>query len=351
MTVTTDDADQAADDTAADAAGLMQYIFGGVAAQVLHGVAALNIADYLADGPLSAEEVARLAGSDAGATYRLMRTAASLGVLTFDADRRFALTGRGRLLRSGVPGSLRATALSMTGDLHWRPLALLPGAVREGASQAENALGATVFDYLAAPSNAAQAATFAEFMGGMSSLTAAGTVAAADTAGVTTVVDVGGADGQFVLELMAAHPGLRGQVLDLPHAAGRAAREAEQRGLSGRFTAVAGDFFLEVPAADLYLLKMILHDWDDDRATAILRNCRAAVNEGGRALVVETVIGEIGAPESAFSTIIDMIMLCITGGTERDLAEFDALFAASGWRRGRTYPVGAGYFGMELEAI
>jgi hypothetical protein len=103
--------------------------------------------------------------------------------------------------------------------------------------------------------------------------------------------------------------------------------------------------------ADLYLLRMILHDWDDDRATAILRNCRSAANEGGRALVVETVIGEIGKPDSAYATIGDMVMLCVTGGMERDLGEFDALFAASGWRRGKTYPVGAGYFGLELEAV
>jgi hypothetical protein len=146
-------------------------------------------------------------------------------------------------------------------------------------------------------------------MAGMSSLTTAGAVTAADTAGVSTMVDVGGSDGQFVLELMAADPRLHGEVLDLPHAAERAREEAGQRGLSGRFSAVAGDFFTEVPAADLYLLKTILHDWDDDRATAILRNCRAAANEGGRALVVETVIGEIGKPDSAFATIADMVML------------------------------------------
>lgn len=351
MTDTTHDADQALGDSAADAAGLMDQIIGGVVAQVLHGIAALRIADHLADGPRTAEVVAERAGSDARATYRLMRTAASLGVLSYEGDRRFGLTGRGRLLRSGVPGSLRAAALSMAGELHWRPLGLLPGAIQQGASQAKNALGAEIFDYLAQPGNAGEAALFAEFMAGMSSLTAAGAVAAADTAGVSTVVDVGGADGQFVLELMAAYPRLHGQVLDLPHAAERARQEAGWRGLSGRFSAVAGDFFTEVPAADLYLLKMVLHDWDDDQATAILRNCRSAANEGGRALVVETVIGEIGKPDSAFATIADMIMLCITGGMERDLGEFDALFAASGWRRGKTYPVGAGYFGMELEAV
>jgi hypothetical protein len=162
-------------------------------------------------------------------------------------------------------------------------------------------------------------------------------------------VDVGGADGQFILELMAANPGLRGQVLDLPHAVEGARREAEKRGLSDRFSAVAGDFFAAVPAADLYLLKTVLHDWQDDQATSILRSCRSAVHDGGRALVVETVIGEIGKPD--FATLSDMGMLCVTGGIERDLEEFDALFAASGWRRDKTYPVGGGYSGLELQAV
>jgi hypothetical protein len=117
---------------------------------------------------------------------------------------------------------------------------------------------------------------------------------------------------------------------------------AEKRGLSMRFSAVAGDFFAAVPAADLYLLKTVLHDWEDDQATSILRNCRSATHDGGRALVVETVIGEIGKPD--FATLSDMV-LCVTGGIERDLEEFDALFAASGWRRDKTYPVGGGYSG------
>ncbi|MFQ6199820.1 methyltransferase [Streptomyces sp. NPDC000405] len=176
-----------------------------------------------------------------------------------------------------------------------------------------------------------------------------GAVAALSTAGVSTVVDVGGSNGDFVLALMEADPELRGQVLDLPHVVESARGEADKRGLSGRLSAVGGDFFVEVPPADLYLVKTILHDWDDDQCTTILRNCRSAVNEGGRALVVEMVVGEIGKPDLA--TLSDMAMLTSTNGMERDLDEFDALFAASGWRRSKTYPVGNGYFGMEVDAV
>jgi hypothetical protein len=200
--------------------------------------------------------------------------------------------------------------------------------VRRGGSQAKKALGADIFEYFAQPENAEEAALLAQAMGDLSGLVTQGAVAAVAATDVSTVVDVGGSNGDFVLALMEADSQLTGQVLDLPHAVDSARGEAGKRGLSDRFSAVAGDFFVEVPAADLYLLKTIPHDWDDTQCTAILRNCRSAVNEGGRALVVEVVIGEIGKPDVA--TRADMAMLTMTNGMERDLDEFDTLFTASG---------------------
>lgn len=327
---------------------LGNMIQGAARLQVLHAVALLHIADHLADGPLTAEEVAGRTDSDPRATFRLMRAAAALGVLSYEGDRRFGLTGMSQLLRDGIPGSFRALTLVQAGHAHWQAWGVFPDSVRQGTSQAKGALGADIFDYYARPENAAEAALFAASMADLSALTVLGAVAALDVSGVSTVVDVGGADGQFVLELLTAHPELRGQVLDLPHAADRARTEAGKRGLSARFSAVAGDFLDAVPRADLYLLKMVLHDWDDDRAVTILRNCRAAAPHGGRALVVEAVLSELGQPDPA--VLSDMTMLSATAGMERDLGEFDALFAASGWRREKTYPVGAGYYGLELSA-
>jgi hypothetical protein len=335
-------------DPATDVPGFINALIGIIPAQVLHALAALGIPDHLADGAQTAEQVAERAGTHPRSTYRLMRAAASVGMLSYEGDRRFSLTGMGHLLRTGLPGSLRALTLTQTGHLHWQSWTMFPESVRQGTCQAKQVVGADSFDYLARPENAEEAALFAESMADLSALTVRGAVAAFDTAGASTVVDVGGADGQFALELMAAHPGLQGQVLDLPHAAERASQEAARRGLSDRFTAVAGDFFEKVPAADLYLLKTVLHDWDDERATTILRNCRTATGNGGRALVVETVVGEIGKPD--FAVLSDMGMLAVTGGMERDLEEFDVLFAAAGWRRVRISPVGGGYFGMELAA-
>ncbi len=341
--------DVAPSDPAADAAAVFDLLSGLAVAQILRALAALRIADHLADGALTAEEVAEREDSHPRATYRLMRAASSLGLLSYEGDHRFGLTGRGRLLRSGVPGSLRSLVLTQTGHSHWQSWALFPEAVRQGTTQTKKALGSDIFEYFAQPENADEAALFAQAMGDLSGLVTQGAVAALSTTGVSTVVDVGGANGDFVLALMEADPRLHGQVLDLPHAVDSARGAAEKHGLSGRFSALAGDFFAEVPSADLYLLKTILHDWDDTQCTQILRNCRSAVNDGGRALVVEMVIGEIGKPD--FATRADMTMLTMTNGQERDLDEFDALFAASGWRRSTTYPVGGGYFGMELVAV
>ncbi|MEV0227104.1 methyltransferase [Streptomyces sp. NPDC050704] len=341
--------DSAPSDPAADAAAVFEMLSGGVVVQTLHAVAALHIADHLADGAVTAEEVAEREGSDPRTTYRLMRAAAALGVLSHEGDHRFGLTGRGQVLRADAPGSLRSFILVQAGHAHWQSLAHFPEAVRQGGTQTKKALGADIFDYFALPENAEEAALFAQSMGDLSGLVTKGAAAAVDTAGVSTVVDVGGANGDFVLALMEANPQLLGQVLDLPHVVNGARQEAEKRGLSDRFSAVGGDFFTEVPAADLYLLKTILHDWDDTQCTAILSNCRSAVNEGGRALVVEMVIGEIGKPD--FVTRADMAMLSITNGMERDLYEYDALFTDSGWRLAKTYPVGGGYYGLELVAV
>lgn len=332
-----------------EVAALADMILGAARLQVLRAVAELRIPDHLADGPLTAEDVAGRAGSDPRATFRLMRAAASLGVLTYEGERRFGLTDMGQLLRDGITGSLRALTLVQGGPAHWQSWGLFPDSVRKGTSQAKRALGADIFDYYARPENAEEAALFSASMADVAALTVLGVVSALDVSGVSTVVDVGGADGQLVLTLLAVHPELRGQVLDLPHAVGRAREEAGRHGLSGRFAAVAGDFFDAVPAADLYLLKMILHDWDDDRATAILRNCRSAAPDGGRAVIVEAVIGEIGQPDPA--VLSDMTMLSATAGLERDLAEFDAIFAASGWRRVKTFPIVGGYYGLELTAV
>jgi hypothetical protein len=315
--------------------------------QIVRTAVDLSVPDHLADGALSAEDIAARESSDPGTTYRLLRACASLGLVAYEGQRRFSGTPMSELLRSGVPNTLRELALTWAGPSHWRAWERMPEAVRKGGTQIESALGTDFFTYLGR--HPEEAELFSVAMSGMSAQLNHDLVNAVDTSGSTVAVDIGGGTGALVQGLLLANPGLRGQSVDLPHATPGAQAEGDKQGLADRFTAVAGDFFVSAPPADLYLLKMVLHDWDDADCIRILRNCRAAALPGARAVVVENVIGEIGTP--GFEPLADMHMLAMLPGQERDLPEFDALFAASGWRRTAVTPTGFQFKILELEAI
>jgi SAM-dependent methyltransferase len=326
---------------------LLGMINGYWISQVVRAAADLRLADHLAAGGLTAGEVADLESSDPSTTYRLMRACAGLGLLSYDNDGRFTVTPMGVLLQSGVPGSLRDHALVFGAPGHWLPWGQLPEAVRKGGTQAADVLGADLFDYLAGqPEEAAQ---FAASMEALTAGVAAGAARVVDVSGVSLAVDVGGGTGELVRELMRANDGLRGMVLDLPQAAAAAQQAAEAEGLGSRFSGVGGDFFAEVPAADLYLLKAILHDWDDDSCVRILRNCREAARPGGRVVVIENVVRD--PARDRFAALLDMNMLAVTSGQEREMAEYDALFAASGWQRASVHPLPGARSLLELHAI
>jgi hypothetical protein len=312
-----------------DTMALLGLIHGYWNSQVVRAAADLRLADHLAAGPRTAREVADLESSDRHATYRLMRACTGLGLLDCDDAGRFSVTAAGALLRSGVPGSLRDHALAFGAPGHWLPWGRLPEAVRAGETQADAVLGAGLFDYLAGqPQEAAQ---FAASMQALTGAIAADAARVIDAGGASLAVDVGGGTGQLVRELMRVNHGLHGLVLDLPDAAKAAVAAAEDEGLGMRFSAEPGDFFTAVPSADLYLLKAVLHDWDDAACVQILGNCRRAARPGARAIVIENVIGDL--TRDRFTPLLDMNMLAVTTGQERDLAAYDELFAASGWRR------------------
>jgi len=332
---------------------MLDMISGFWVTQILRSTAELSLADHVADGATTAEEIAEREGSAPATTYRLLRAAASLGLFSDAGDRRFRVTPLGSLLRKGVPGSLRELAMSQGAPLLWQSSLVLPEAVRKGSTQMHAApgLGLTegqnAFDYFGA--HPEEGALFAASMANATGLITQDVAGAVGLDGVSLAVDVGGSTGALMHTLMQGAPHLRGVVLDLPHVVTDAQRTAEKAGLANRCTAVAGDFFEEVPAADLYLLKMILHDWDDAACLTILRNCRAAARPGARAVVVEAVVGATGEP--SFAAVLDINMLASTTGQERDLDEFDALYAASGWRRTRTVPTRTPQVIQELEAV
>jgi SAM-dependent methyltransferase len=314
---------------------LLGMINGYWITQVVRAAADLRLADHLAAGAETAKDVAVRESSDPLTTYRLMRACATLGLLAYDGDGRFSVTPVGELLRADVPGSLRDHALAFGAPGHWLPWGQLPEAVRAGGTQAESVLGAGLFDYLAG--QPAEAAQFANSMEALTGALAADAAAVIDATGVSLAVDVGGGTGQLVRELMRANDGVHGIVLDFPQAAGAAQQAAEADGLGTRFSGVAGDFFASVPSADLYLLKAILHDWDDASCVRILRNCRDAARPGARLVVIENVIRD--PARDRFAALLDMNMLAVTTGQERDQAEYDALFAASGWERTGVRPL------------
>src|SRR5580692_3045920 len=330
-----------------DTMALLGMIHGYWNSQVVRAAADLRLADHLAAGARTAEDVAGLESSDPLATYRLMRACAGLGLLGYEGDGRFSVAPAGALLGSGVPGSLRDHALAFGAPGHWLPWGQLPEAVRKGVTQAPAVLGDELFGYLAG-----QPEESAQFSASMEALTGALAADAArliDAAGVSLAVDVGGGTGQLVRELMRGNAGVHGMVLDLPAAADAALQAAEADGLGHRFSAVHGDFFASVPAADLYLLKAVLHDWDDESCVRILRNCRDAARPGARAVVIENVIRDL--TRDRFTPMLDMNMLAVTTGEERDMASYDALFAASGWQRTAVHGLPGGRSLLELRAV
>jgi hypothetical protein len=277
-----------------------------------------------------------------------MRLCVALDVLTYDpATGRFAGTGLLDTLRKDAPQSLWAMAQIQSAPGHWKLWAEAPEAVRSGRCPAHDVHGMSLFDYLGTQPEEAQ--IFSRAMTDLTGPIAPEAAAVLDTSGIHTVVDVGGADGTFCYDVLARGPELEGVIFDMPHVVDHALAERDRRGMTQRVTAEAGDFFEAVPAGDLYLLKFVLHDWTDESCVRILANCRKAMNAGGRVCIVEMVVGATDAPNLS-ATLMDMNMLVVTSGKERDLDQFDALLVAAGLRRMRTTSISSPYSVIEAVA-
>jgi SAM-dependent methyltransferase len=322
----------------------MGFIIGPWLAQAVRAAVDLSLPEHLADGPRTAAEIADAEGSDPAATARFLRACASMGLVAY-AEKGFAGTEALAVLRRDAPMSLRNLAASQSSPLLWQTWARIPEAVRSGEAQTTQALGLPFFDYLAAHPD--EGALFGAAMASMSAPIIRDAVGVIDVAGARTVVDVGGAHGSFALAMLARHPGLDAIVLDLPHSLPGARAAAVEQGLDNRFTAMAGDFFKEVPPGDVMLLKFILHDWSDDEGVRILSNCRDALRPGGRVVITEIVIDD-HAP--GIAPLMDIAMLASAGSRERTLAEFDDLLTRAALRRTAATPVEPPYVVIEATA-
>jgi SAM-dependent methyltransferase len=329
-------------------AAMMGLITGYWVSQAVGVVALLGVPDQLGDGPRHSDELARAVGADPGALYRVLRLLASLGVFTEVTPCSFGLTPLGETLRSDVPGSVRNFAITETAPGHWLPWGRLSESVRTGQPMAREALGVELFDWYA--QNPEEAGYFTAAMGNLSALAASELVRVFDVSAVRTVADVGGAHGVLLAAVLRANPAARGILFDLPHVIATAEEALAAEGLSQRCELVSGDFFEAVPeGADLHLLKQIVHDWDDVRATQLLRTCHRALAPGGTLLLVEMVIPSDNRPSPAQA--MDLNMLVLLGGRERTEEEYRQLLQAAGFRLERVIPTHSPFCVIEATRV
>jgi O-methyltransferase len=331
----------------AERSPVVELALGSVAAQVIYAAAELGIADRLAEGPKSCAELSD--GAHEPSLRRLLLALAGLGIVRqIDRDR-FELADAGRPLRAEAPDSANALVRMLCGPEMWRSWGELLASVRSGELAWDRAHGMPVFEYYGR--HPESAATFNAAMAEHTRDAAPGILAAGDFSRFRTLVDVGGGDGRLVAEILRAEPELEAVVFDVPEGLAAAPGTLAAAGVAGRCRVETGDFFVAVPAdADAYVLKQILHDWDDGRAIAILRNCRAAMAPGARVLIVERTLREPVTPADREPLLVDMLMLAVTGGRERTEREFRDLLHAAGLSATRvTVPLPFGYRVIEAE--
>lgn len=311
---------------------LMQLITGFMPARVIYVAAHLGIADLLAGGAKTAETLAHETGTHAPSLHRLLRALASLDLLDEIEPDRFALTATGAHLQTGMPGSLRNLALMFGGEHSWRSWGDLLHSVRTGESAAQYIYGLDSFEYLVV--HPKEASIFNEAMAEITRQVARAVAAAYDFSRLRTIVDVGGGNGTLIAAILTSAPVLRGIVFDLASGNAEAPQQLVAASVAERCQVIAGDFFRSVPnGADAYILKSVIHDWDDDRSVLILKNCRRAMSGNGKLLLVERVmpVRMEASPSHQRMAMIDINMLAVPGGRERTEAEYHALFAAAGF--------------------
>ena len=303
-------------------------------AQATYVIAKLGLADELAGGPATAAELARKVSVNPEALARVLRLAAFCELVTELPGDRFELTELGNLLRDGVEGSIRATAI-MLGEEHYTAWGSLLYSVRTGKPAFDHVFGSPFFDYMA--KNADAQATFDAAMSSGSDVYLASLADAYDFRG-RTLVDVGGGNGSLSAIILKRHPQLEAVIYDQPQVLEAADRYLTEAGVRERCSLVPGNFFESVPdGGDVYFLSNILHDWDDERAIQVLKNCRAAMNPSAVVLLLEAVVPEHGTPSAA--ALYDVNMLVLLTGKERTQTQFESLLRAAGLGLHKVTPV------------
>ena len=300
-------------------ARMRSLLMGYRVSQMLTMAAKLGIADALIDGPRGVDDLARDCGAHAGALHRLLRALASLDIFREVAHGCFELTPSAQLLRADAPDSIYHAAVTLGESWWWEPWGHAADSIRTGQSAFERIHGKGLFEFVSEHPDIA--VRFNSHMLVLTDAEACELVERCDLRRSSRIVDVGGGHGALLQAALAAHPHIHGILYDLPATVAGASHRFAQAGCLDRCSLIGGNFFEWVPVgADVYVLKNVIHDWDDARAQKILRNCRRAIPEGGRLLLIENILTEGNEPSAG--KIADMTMLVIMGGAERTEAEY-----------------------------
>jgi hypothetical protein len=317
---------------------MLNLIYGHWQSRLVSIAAELRLADFLKAGPRTVDALAKEAGVQAAALHRVLRALASIGIFAETGGQRFKLTPLAATLQTGVPGSVRACALAENKKWAWDAWQQLLHGVKTGESPFHKAHGMPLFKYL--EQHPADLQLFGEYMTSVSAPESPAIAASDKFSEFRTLVDVAGGHGSMLAAILKANPKLKGVLFDLPSVIARAAKDQHvtANGIAKRCTLEAGDIFESVPkGGDAYIMKHIIHDWDDEHSVKILANCRAAMNEKGKVLVVDNVIAPGNGP--ALGKLLDIAMLTYTaGGRERTKVEFAALFKQAGLKLTKVVP-------------
>jgi hypothetical protein len=315
---------------------VLQTAGGHIMASALRSALIFGIPDRLAGGPRPVEELARESGANEDALYRVLRALGAFGLLGEPEPRVFELNVASRMLLTDAPGSLAGIARWLSDGTPMRAHAEMEHAVRTGQPSADKVYGKPVFEYLQEHPEISEI-----FNNGMTSFSAQvipAVLEAYDFSGIDTLVDVAGGHGHVLTSILQQYPSMKGVLFDLEHVVAGARPKIEALGLGSRCRIESGDFFTDVPGGDAYVMKHIIHDWDDDRAATILKNIRARLTQpaSGRIILLESVIQPGSGPD--LGKLVDLEMLVMAGGRERTAEEFARLFARAGLRLERVVP-------------
>lgn len=308
---------------------LMRLVNGFQISQAIHVAAVLGIADLLADGPRASDDLASRTDTDSDALYRLLRALAAVGVFREEAGKRFALAPMGACLKSDAPVPVAPWAALIGRPNYWSAWGSLLHSIRTGENAFRHVHGAGVWEYRSRHPEEGRA--FDAAMSGLSRQVGDIVAAAYDFGSFKRLVDVGGGRGAILAAILRRHPTLRGILFDRRQVVAGAAEVLGEAGVADRCEVESGDFFESVPeGGDAYLLKAIVHDWDDAEAARILRSCRAAIPDAGKLLLVEQVLAPPN--EGLTGKLSDLNMLVMPSGRERSADEFREILDRAGFR-------------------